>query len=554
MTRLLRLSVVSLLAATLLVAASAAAQSSPQPARRLQEGLAALDARQFGAAASALRAAVEQDPGVLRAHEAFIQASVLAAMEKEPSPIALPGTPFPDDGVTAPKTRAMPTGSGPAGKDLQPIYEAWVAKYTGKAAVEWGLGKVLMDIDPAMAESHLQKALAIDPRCAPAYRELALLASVRKQPEQRLAHLLKARESAPDDPAYALSYAMAVYATDKPAAKPLLQDVVTRFPKDRASMSSLIYLSMLSATPEERKGWLERLWTGFPGAQGRNSSLKQLFALYAKDYDAKALDLARDMMKTYPADKEWPLELEAEIEILKAAALVKAQKYADAEALLGKQTLPVRMDALPYYLLRAEATGAGDPARAYAALMTAAVPEPRDPIETALKTYGGKLGKTPAQVDDELWGQRYAKATPFKDFELTDYRTGKPVTVADYRGKVVLVNFWFPGCGPCRAEFPMLQEALTKYGPKGFAVLAINIVTDEGDQVLQVLDDGKFGFVPLKMPAEDWAKVNYGIKGAPANFLLDTEGKIIFRPRINDTLSHRAFLKEVESLVARGKQ
>lgn len=319
-------------------------------------------------------------------------------------------------------------------------------------------------------------------------------------------------------------------------------------------MSALIYLSALSATPDERRGWLERLWTGFPGAQGRNTSLKQLFALYAKDYDAKSLDLARDMVKTYPADKEWPLELEAETQILQAHALVKAQKFTEADAMLARLTLPVRMDALPYYVLKAEAMGAGDPARAYAALMTAAVPEPRDPIENALKTYGAKLGKTPIQVDDELWAARYAGATPFKDFELTDYRTGKPVTLSDYRGRVVLVNFWFPGCGPCRAEFPMLQEALTKFGPKGFAVLAINIVTEEDDQVVPLLDESKYGFTALKMPNEDWAKTNYGIKGAPVNFLLDTEGRIIFKPLIKDTLSHRAFLKEVESLIARGSK
>jgi thiol-disulfide isomerase/thioredoxin len=553
MTRLLKRPVGFLVAATLLVAADGAAQPA-QPATKLQEGLAALEARQFGPAAAALRTAVEQDPGSLPAHEGFIQASVLAAMEKEPSAIPLPGTPFADDGVTAPKTRAMPAGSGPAGKDLRAIYESWLAKYPAKAPVEWGLGKVLLDIDPVLAEAHLQKALTIEPRCAPAYRDLATLAFLRKQPEQRAEYLLKAKESAPGDSAYAMAHAMAVYGTDKAAARPLLEDIQTRFPKDRAAISALVYLSILSATPEERKGWLERLWTGFPGAQGRNSSMKQLFALYAKDYDPKALDLAREMVKTYPADKEWPLELEAETQILQAHALVKAQKFADADALLGKLTLPVRMDALPYYVLKAEAMGAGDPAKAYAALMEAAVPEPRDPIEAALKTYGARLGKTAAQVDDELWAQRYAKATPFKAFELTDYRTGKPVKLADYRGKVVLVNFWFPGCGPCRAEFPMLQEALTKYGPKGFTVLAINIVTEEDDQVVPLLDESKYGFIALKMPAEDWAKVNYGVKGAPVNFLLDTEGKIIFRPRINDTLSHRAFLKEVELLVARSRQ
>jgi len=541
------------LAAAMLVAVSAAAQPAPATTK-LQEGLAALEARQFGPAAAALKAAVEQAPGSLKAHEAFIQASVLAAMEKEPGPGLMPGTPYQDNGLTAPKMRAMPVGSGTAGAELRPLYESWLARFPGTAAVEWGLGKVLLDIDQALAESHLQKALALDPRCAPAYRELATLAFQRKQPEQRLAWLAKAKESAPDDPAHAMTYAMAVYGTDRTAAQPLFQEIVTRFPADKGAISAYVYLSILSATPDERKAWLERLWRGFPGAQGRNTQMKQLFALYAKDYDPKSLDLAREMVTTYPADKEWPLEVEAQVQILRAHALVRQKKYAEADALLTKLTLPARMDALPYYVLKAEAMGAGDPGQAYRALLAAAVPEPRDPMEAALKTYGATLGKTPAQVDDELWAARYAKAVPFKDFELTDYRTGKPVRLSDYRGRVVLVNFWFPGCGPCRAEFPMLQEALTKYGPQGFAVLAINIVTEEDDQVVPLLNEGKYGFTALKMPVENWAKTTYGITGAPANFLLDGDGRVIFKPRINDTLSHRAFLKEVESLVARNKK
>ena len=53
-----------------------------------------------------------------------------------------------------------------------------------------------------------------------------------------------------------------------------------------------------------------------------------------------------------------------------------------------------------------------------------------------------------------------------KDFELTNYDTGKPVKLSDYRGKVVLVNFFFPTCHTCRGEFPFLQKIHEEYGPE----------------------------------------------------------------------------------------
>src|SRR5882762_3635140 len=58
----------------------------------------------------------------------------------------------------------------------------------------------------------------------------------------------------------------------------------------------------------------------------------------------------------------------------------------------------------------------------------------------------------------------------------------KSVTLADYRGKVVLVNFWATWCDPCRVEIPWLIEMQDKYGPKGFTVLGI-AMDEEGKPV-----------------------------------------------------------------------
>src|SRR5215510_13499817 len=66
---------------------------------------------------------------------------------------------------------------------------------------------------------------------------------------------------------------------------------------------------------------------------------------------------------------------------------------------------------------------------------------------------------------------------PAPDFTLKDL-DGKELSLAQYRGKVVLVDFWATWCDPCRVEIPWLIEMQDKYGPKGFTVLGIAMDED----------------------------------------------------------------------------
>jgi thiol-disulfide isomerase/thioredoxin/Tfp pilus assembly protein PilF len=539
-----------LAALPLMIVARLAAQAPAQSS--YQAGLAALEQQRLAEAIAAFRAAVEQSPDSIAAHEGFIRANIFAAMAREDAKTPLPGAPS-RDGVTALKTRAMPMGSGPAGAELRAAYEEWLARFPNYAAIHWGMGKVLLDKNRAEAERHLKEAVALSATCAPAYRDLGILALVNKRPDEYLTYLRRAMEAAPDDPAYISGYAAALRDSDKAAAGALYRQIVQRYPTDREAMFALLTLSADAPTPEERMALLERMWRGFPDERSvsHNWTMKDLFGLFGRFDPPKAVELAGAMARAYPADTTWPGVLAVEEQLVRAQSLIAAKRFEEASALLAKVSVPSGMDAMPYYLLRAEAMGAGDPAKAYAGLMTVALPEPRDAIESALKLYGEKLGKTPAQVDEDLWARRFAAATPFKPFELKNARTGQPVRLADHKGRIVLVNFWFPGCGPCLAEFPMVQDALNKFGPKGFVVLAINIVKGEDAQVVPLLDEKKYGLVPLFMPSTDWAKTQYGVTGAPTNYLLDREGRVVFKPHIYDAVTFRAFLKEVESLLAR---
>ena len=93
----------------------------------------------------------------------------------------------------------------------------------------------------------------------------------------------------------------------------------------------------------------------------------------------------------------------------------------------------------------------------------------------------------------------YALADP--DLKLMDI-DGKDISLADYKGKVVFVNFWATWCDPCRVEIPWLIDMQNKYGPKGFTVVGI-AMDEEGEAVVApFLDKERFDVDGAKTPDE----------------------------------------------------
>jgi thiol-disulfide isomerase/thioredoxin len=121
------------------------------------------------------------------------------------------------------------------------------------------------------------------------------------------------------------------------------------------------------------------------------------------------------------------------------------------------------------------------------------------------------------------------------------------VSLSDYKGRVVLVNFWYPKCGPCRGEFPYLQMSLEKYKSQGFEILAINGHPPEDSWVMPLVHGWHLGFIPLK-GTEDLLK-EYKVRGFPENFLYGADGKIYPMPSQVRPTTLREFQLQVEALL-----
>src|SRR6266496_1271680 len=124
----------------------------------------------------------------------------------------------------------------------------------------------------------------------------------------------------------------------------------------------------------------------------------------------------------------------------------------------------------------------------------------------------------------------------FPDFTEKDV-TGKPLSVSNYQGKVVLIDFWATWCGPCVAELPNVLKAYEKHHSKGFEIIGISLDQDEA-KLTKFTKQKNMGWQQF-FDGKGWGNKlasKYGINSIPATFLLDGEGKIIARNLRGDAL------------------
>jgi len=146
-----------------------------------------------------------------------------------------------------------------------------------------------------------------------------------------------------------------------------------------------------------------------------------------------------------------------------------------------------------------------------------------------------KAGQSVDKVLESIKAQEGAKkiqrsltvGSQFPDFSEKDV-AGKPLSIANYKGKVVLIDFWATWCMPCVRELPNVIKAFEAYHKKGFEIIGISL--DKDKDKLTAFTKEKDMTWPQYFDGLGWQNklaVKYGVNSIPATYLLGGDGKII---------------------------
>ncbi len=107
------------------------------------------------------------------------------------------------------------------------------------------------------------------------------------------------------------------------------------------------------------------------------------------------------------------------------------------------------------------------------------------------------------------------------DFALKS-STGENLRLSEYRGDVVMINFWATWCGPCRQEMPLLNDLFNRYQRVGFSLLGVNI-DDDSRRAMQMVEDLGVDFPVLFDETKAVSKL-YQVEAMPVTVIVDREG------------------------------
>jgi peroxiredoxin len=136
------------------------------------------------------------------------------------------------------------------------------------------------------------------------------------------------------------------------------------------------------------------------------------------------------------------------------------------------------------------------------------------------------------------------KAAP--DFTLRD-ANGQAVKLSDYRGKVVLLNFWATWCGPCQIEIPWFIEFEQQFKSKGFEVVGVSMDEEGWQAVKPYIAAHKLNYRVL-LGDETVSQLYGGLDALPTTFMIARDGKLAFSPHIG-LAGKNEYLSEIESLL-----
>jgi thiol-disulfide isomerase/thioredoxin len=136
--------------------------------------------------------------------------------------------------------------------------------------------------------------------------------------------------------------------------------------------------------------------------------------------------------------------------------------------------------------------------------------------------------------------------TPAPAFKL-DSMAGKQVSLDQYKGQVIMINFWASWCGPCRTEMPILEKLHAKYKPMGFTMIGVNVEPDSS-LAANWLKSTPVTF-PILFDTKSEVSKLYAVAGMPSTVIIDRKGNLRWLHRGYKDGDENEYLNQIRALV-----
>lgn len=429
----------------------------------------------------------------------------------------------------------------------------WMKQYPVAVSFPKIYGMNLQKIKSPKALNYLTKAAELDPEDVEILAALAIEANFQGNFVLANSYYGKAAALKPDDVDVQASYASSYKNIDHKLYVQKVNDVVDRFKNEERATALLSSFGYAAVDPNEKIATYERLRTLFDPQKNIYAAVAmfRLADLYVQKGEIDKVIPLVDSLKDVPRYSylQFAKRHKLATDLLTVRELAKAKKFDEAITMSNNIEIPSNfLGRNTVELIKADIYASADKVQdAYDSLLLVQTIRPDDMIWDALSRYGKQLGKDHASVSNDVNRLRSDRAEVAPTFALGTY-DGKPdFDLAKYKGKVVLMSYWYPGCGPCRAEMPHLENALRKVDRSDIVYIGINSVRSQDNYVADFVKNANVTFTPLKGTKEVISA--YKVVVNPMNFIIDKEGKIAYSNFMINGDNERMLELMLESLI-----
>jgi thiol-disulfide isomerase/thioredoxin len=426
-------------------------------------------------------------------------------------------------------------------------YKYWMKRFSKSAVVPFALGKTYEEYADTTGIRYLLRALKINPTMAGAWKYLSQYATRVGDTVTALDLMHKASLGEPLNPDYAYRYASLNKNKEAEKYDSLMMNVAFHFPNSEYGALALYDLASFSYNEHEKIAYYEAFYQLYVKQQfpAFRAGMRDYYAyLLNNNFPDQAFNLALRLGLQMKINRGlWKHKLSVARAFVEARKLIDENKADEAFIMLNKVNLGnskvngTEIDAdETLSLFKAEAMCAANRVKdAYDSIAMVYSKKPSNRLRKALINYAVKANIDSTKIDTEIWRIRNKSALKEADFKLKNQTDNSEVSLSDYKGKIVLLTYWSPGCQPCLREFPHFEAVLKKLGNKNVIYLGVDLYNMQKNFVLPIVQANHYTFVPLiDEPNEPTLNIPK-VTEIPTNFLIDQKGRIIFSNfRIDD--------------------